>query len=237
MAPKATILVVDDEPHVVRLVQANLQASGYRVLTAHDGRQALQIVEEQNPDLVLLDVMMAGLDGYEVCRRLREYSDIPIIMLTARSAEVDRLAGFAVGADDYLTKPFAVSELLARVRAVLRRSKCPNEVRNRPRFASGDLAIDFAQHRVTVRGQPVDLSPTEYRLLATLARHADRVMLHEELLREVWGPEYRDEKANLRVYIRYLRQKIEADPANPRLILTHPGAGYLLATLPPCEST
>ena len=232
MGEKATILVVDDEPHVVRLVQANLEASGYRVLVAGDGRTALHVVEQQNPDLVLLDIMMAGLDGYEVCRRLREYSDVPVIMLTARGAEVDRIAGFDVGADDYLTKPFAVGELLARVRAVLRRCKYPNEVRSRPRFRSGPLEIDFAQHKVTVGGRVVGLSPTEYRLLSALARNAGCVVLHEDLLRQVWGPEYRDEKEYLRVYVRYLRQKIETDPAHPQLILTHPGAGYILALLP-----
>ncbi|HOQ97717.1 MAG TPA: response regulator transcription factor [Anaerolineae bacterium] len=233
MPAKATILVVDDEPHVVRLVQANLQASGYQVLTAGDGRTALAIVDEQRPDLVLLDLMMPGLDGYEVCRRIREHSDVPIIMLTARGAEVDKIAGLDAGADDYLTKPFGVGELLARVRAVLRRCRHPEEVRNQPPFRSGDLTIDFARHEVTVAGQRVALSATEYRLLAALARHADRVMLHEELLREVWGPEYRDEREYLRVYVRYLRQKLEADPANPRLILTQQGAGYRLAALPP----
>jgi len=236
MNQKPTVLIVDDEPHVVRLVQANLQASGYSVLAASDGRSALDLLAERDPDLVILDVMMAGLDGYEVCRRVREYSDVPIIMLTARGAEVDRLAGFDVGADDYLVKPFAVSELLARVRAVLRRTKYPGEVRNRPLFQAGGLEIDFARRAVTVRGQPVDLSVTEYRLLTTLARNPNRVLLHEELLREVWGPEYHDEKEYLRVYIRYLRQKIEEDPSNPRLILTHPGAGYSLAVSPQSNS-
>jgi two-component system KDP operon response regulator KdpE len=233
MSAKATILVVDDEPHVVRLVQANLQASGYRVLTAGEGRAALETVEEQSPDLVLLDLMMPGLDGYEVCRRIREHSDVPIIMLTARGAEVDKIAGLDAGADDYLTKPFGAGELLARVRAVLRRSRGADAVRNAPPFQSGDLRIDFGRHEVTVGGRPVELSATEYRLLATLARNADRVMLHEELLREVWGPEYRDEVQYLRVYIRYLRKKLEADPSRPRLILTQQGAGYRLATLPP----
>lgn len=237
MAAQAKILVVDDEPHVVRLVQANLQASGYKTLAAADGYAALKVVQEENPDLVILDVMMPGLDGYETCRRIREYSAVPIIMLTARGAQVDRIAGLDVGADDYMTKPFAVGELLARVRAVLRRSQAPAEVRSRPVFQSGGLQIDFARRAVTAHGKRIDLSPTEYRLLSTLARNADRVILHEDLLREVWGPEYRDEKENLRVYIHYLRQKIEKDPSNPRLILTHAGAGYLLATFPPGEDS
>ncbi len=232
MAPKATILVVDDEPHVVRLVQANLQASGYQVLTANDGRVALRAVEDSQPDLVILDLMMPDLDGYEVCRRIREYSDVPIIVLTARGAEIDKITCLDAGADDYLTKPFSVRELLARVRAVLRRSRFPEEIRNHPPFRSGRLAIDFGRRQVTVDGRPVELSSTEYRLLAALARNADRVMLHEELLREVWGPEYRDEKEYLRLYIHYLRQKLEADPSHPELILTHQGAGYRLAILP-----
>lgn len=236
MPPKATILVVDDEPHVVRLVQANLQASGYQVLTATDGRTGLQAVEDKLPDLVILDLMMPGLDGYEVCRRIREYSDVPIIVLTARGAEIDKITCLDAGADDYLTKPFGVGELLARVRAVLRRSRSPEEIRNHPPFRSGRLAIDFGRRRVTVDGNPVELSPTEYRLLATLARNADRVMLHEELLREVWGPEYRDEKEYLRLYIHYLRQKLEADPSHPQLILTQQGAGYRLAILPVAEA-
>lgn len=236
MPPKATILVVDDEPHVVRLVQANLQASGYQVLAATDGRVALQAVEDKLPDLVILDLMMPGLDGYEVCRRIREYSDVPIIVLTARGAEIDKITCLDAGADDYLTKPFSVGELLARVRAVLRRSRSPEEIRNRPPFRSGNLTIDFGRRQVTVGGRPVELSPTEYRLLAALARNADRVMLHEELLREVWGPEYRDEKEYLRVYIRYLRQKLEADPSHPQLILTQQGAGYRLAALPVADA-
>ncbi len=236
MPPKATILVVDDEPHVVRLVQANLQASGYQVLTATDGRVALQAVEDKLPDLVILDLMMPGLDGYEVCRRIREYSDVPIIVLTARGAEIDKITCLDAGADDYLTKPFSIGELLARVRAVLRRSRSPEEIRNRPPFRSGNLTIDFGRRQVTVGGKPVELSPTEYKLLATLARNADRVMLHEELLREVWGPEYRDERDYLRVYIRYLRQKLEADPSHPQLILTQQGAGYRLAALPVVEA-
>ncbi len=236
MAAKATILVVDDEPHVVRLVQANLQASGYEVLVAGDGRAALDAVAAQQPDLVLLDLMMPGLDGYEVCRRIREYSDVPVIMLTARGAEIDKIAGLDAGADDYLTKPFGVGELLARVRAALRRSRGPGEVRNPPPFASGALRVDFGRRQVTVAGRPVELSATEYRLLATLARNAGRVMLHEELLREVWGPEYKGEVQYLRVYVRYLRKKLEADPAHPRLILTHQGAGYSLTLLPPAAS-
>ncbi len=164
MARKATILVVDDEPHVVRLVKANLEPSGYKILTATDGEQALQVVQDESPDLVILDIMLPKMDGYEVCRRIREFSPVPVIMLTARSTEVDLVHGFDVGADDYVTKPFAANELLVRVRAVLRRSKWPEEVLSRHGFKAGPIEIDFAGHKVTVDGQPVKLSPTEYRL-------------------------------------------------------------------------
>ena len=227
MARKATILVVDDEAHVVRLVKANLEPSGYRILTATDGEQALRAVQGESPDLVILDIMLPKMDGYEVCRRIREFSPVPVIMLTARSAEVDLVHGFDVGADDYLTKPFAANELLVRVRAVLRRSKWPEEVLARQGFKAGPIEIDFAGHKVAVDGQPVKLSPTEYRLLVYLASNAGRVILHRELLRAVWGPEYGDESEYLRVYMRYLRQKLEPDPANPRYLLTQPGAGYV----------
>ena len=227
MTRKATVLVVDDEPHVVRLVKANLETSGYKILTAADGEQALRVVRDESPDLVILDIMLPKMDGYEVCRRIREFSPVPVIMLTARSAKVDLVHGFEVGADDYLTKPFAANELLVRVRAVLRRSKWPEEVLAHQGFKAGPIEIDFARHKVTVDGQPVKLSPTEYRLLAYLASNAGRVILHRELLRAVWGPEYGEESEYLRVYVRYLRQKLEPNPANPRYLLTQPGAGYI----------
>jgi DNA-binding response OmpR family regulator len=223
----ATILAVDDEPHVLKLVRANLESSGYKVLTAGDGEQALQLVEGELPDLVILDLMLPKMDGYAVCRRIREFSSVPVIMLTARSAEVDLVHGFEVGADDYLTKPFSVTELLVRVEAVLRRSKWPEEIVSRQSFVAGPIEINFAQHRVAVEGEPVKLTPTEYRLLTYLASNANRVIMHRELLRAVWGPEYGDETEYLRVYIRYLRQKLEPDPSNPRYLLTQPGAGYM----------
>jgi DNA-binding response OmpR family regulator len=227
MPANATILAVDDEPHVLKLLKANLEPSGYKILTAADGEQALQIVENELPDLVILDLMLPKMDGYAVCRQIREFSAVPIIMLTARSAEVDLIHGFEVGADDYLTKPFSVTELLMRVQAVLRRSKWPEEIVSRQGFEAGPIAIDFAQHRVTVDGEPVKLTPTEYRLLTYLASNANRVIMHRELLRAVWGPEYGEETEYLRVYIRYLRQKLEPDPSNPQYLLTQPGAGYM----------
>jgi DNA-binding response OmpR family regulator len=228
MPAKATILAVDDEPHVLKLLKANLESSGYRVLTAADGKLALRIVEDDLPDLVILDLMLPKMDGYAVCRHIREFSAVPVIMLTARSAQVDLVHGFEVGADDYLTKPFSITELLVRVQAVLRRSKWPEEIVSHRDFRTGPITIDFAQHRVTVDGEPVKLTPTEYRLLTYMASNANRVIMHRELLRAVWGPEYGEETEYLRVYIRYLRQKLEPDPSNPYYLLTQPGAGYML---------
>ena len=228
MATKATILAVDDEPRVLKLLKANLESSGYKVLSAEDGEQALTIVETEMPDLIILDLMLPKMDGYAVCRRIREFSAVPIIMLTARSAQVDLIHGFEVGADDYLTKPFSVAELLIRVQAVLRRSKWPEEIVTRQTFSAGPIEIEFAQHRVTKDGEPVKLTPTEYRLLTYLASKANRVITHRELLRAAWGPEYGEETEYLRVYMRYLRQKLEPEPSAPRYLLTQPGAGYML---------
>lgn len=228
MAIKATILAVDDEPRVLKLLKANLESSGYAVLTAADGEQALQLMERELPDLVLLDLMLPKMDGYAVCRRIREFSAVPVIMLTARSAQVDLIHGFEVGTDDYLTKPFSITELLMRVQAVLRRSKWPEEIVSRQGFKAGPIEIDFAQHLVTAVGKAVKLTPTEYRLLAYMAANANRVLMHRELLRAVWGPEYGEETEYLRVYMRYLRQKLEPEPSKPQYLLTQPGAGYML---------
>jgi two-component system KDP operon response regulator KdpE len=230
MSTKECILVVDDEPRLLRLVREVLQAVGYRVVAAGDGDKALELVAMERPDLVLLDILLPhGMDGYDICRRIREFSDVPVIMLTAKAREPDKLKGFEVGADDYLTKPFHSKELLARVRAVLRRSKHPEEVKANATFECGHLAINYAQHRVFVGGDEVNLTRTEYELLRQLALNANRIMLHERLLTEVWGPEYRDEIDYLRAYIRYLRLKIEREPSDPRHILTTPGVGYMLS--------
>jgi len=230
MSTKDTILVVDDEPRLLRLVREVLQAVGYRVVAAGDGQTALEMVALEQPDLVLLDILLPhDVDGYQVCRRIREFSDVPVIMLTARAKESDKLKGFDAGADDYLTKPFHSKELLARVRAVLRRTKHPEEVRAEAGFRCSGLSIDFAQRRVFVDEGEVALTPTEYNLLRELATNANRVMLHEQLLSAVWGPEYRDEVDYLRAYIRYLRRKIEPNPSEPRYIVTRPGVGYMLA--------
>ena len=225
---KAKILVVDDDPKVVQLLRANLSVEGYEVIAAQDGAEGLALVESELLDLVILDLVMPSLDGLGLTRRIREFSEVPIIMLTARSSEVDLVQGFDAGADDYLTKPFSVNELLVRVRAVLRRTKFPTQIVNRPPIRVGDLLIDLAQRRVEVRGQEVSLTPIEYRLLEYLAINLGRVMLHQDLLQHVWGPEYREEIEYVRVYIRYLRQKIEENPSEPKYIVTKPGAGYML---------
>lgn len=224
---RPTILVVDDEPLLVRFMRANLESIGYKVLAAPDARTALALVERDNPDLVILDLMLPDMDGFAVCQALREYSDVPIIMLTARGEEVDRITGLNLGADDYLTKPLGAEELLARVKAMLRRTRF-GSVQQLSKFQTGDLTIDFDRRQVSVHGEEVRLSPTEFRLLQQLATHAGRVQVHAELLGTVWGPEYRDATEYLRVYIRYLRQKIEDNPSQPRYILTEPGVGYRL---------
>jgi two-component system KDP operon response regulator KdpE len=223
------ILVVDDQPRVVRLVREVLQAVDYQVIAASDGESAIETVALEQPDLVLLDILLPqGPDGYEVCRRIREFSDVPVIMLTAKAQESDMLRGFDVGADDYLTKPFSAKELIARVKAVLRRSMRPEEVVTTI-FRCGEIEIDFTRHTVTTRGEPVPLTRTEYALLRQLALNPNGIALHQDLLTAVWGPEYRDDVDYLRAYIRYLRRKLEADPANPKYIVTVSGMGYMLA--------
>ncbi len=225
---KTKILVVDDEPRVLRLVSEILKTGGFQVLALGSGRTVVETVAVEQPDLVLLDVLLGdGPSGFEVCRRIREFSDVGIIMLTAKATESDILAGFEAGADDYLTKPFSAKELIARVQAVLRRTQRPEEAVTAS-LVCGDLEINFARRSVTVRGQPVSLTRTEYELLYQLARNAGCVLSHADLLTRVWGPEYRDDVDYLRAYIRYLRKKLEPDPGNPQLILTSPGVGYML---------
>jgi len=222
------ILVVDDEPRVVRLVSQVLEAVGYQVVAAAGGEPALEMVALEQPDLVLLDIRLPhGLDGYEVCRRIREFSEVPVIMLTAKAQDTDVLHGFDVGADDYLTKPFNAKELVARVKAVLRRAQRPEEMVTAI-LTCGELEINFARRTVNVRADKVSLTRTEYALLRQLALNANRVMLHQNLLTTVWGPEYRDDIDYLRAYIRYLRQKNEQNPHEPQYILTTPGVGYML---------
>lgn len=224
---RISVLVTDDDHRMRRLLRLNLEQAGYRVLTAEDGPAALDLVELEEPDLVLLDIMMPGMDGFTFLGRLREFSDIPVILLTAKGEERDKVRGLDLGADDYLTKPFGPAEMLARVRAVLRRRQPSEETP--PTLVLGDLVINLARRRVMRGGEEIRLTPTEYRLLYELATNPGRVMLHGDLLSNVWGPEYRDEVDYLWTYVRYLRNKIEPDPAHPRFIVSEPGVGYLLA--------
>jgi two-component system, OmpR family, KDP operon response regulator KdpE len=225
----ATVLVVEDEPRLARLVETLLTSIGHRVLTAADGQTAIDLAAAEPLDLIVLDLLLPGsVDGFTVCERVREFSAVPIIMLTARTLEAEKLRGFAVGADDYITKPFSARELLARVRAVLRRSQRSES--SPGQIVVHDLVIDLASYSVSLGGKEINLTPTEYRLLLMLARHPDQVVTHAELLTEVWGPDYRDEIAYLRTYIRYLRQKLEPDASNPRYIKLRQGIGYYLST-------
>ncbi len=227
---KTSIMLVDDDPQLIRLVRANLESVGYRVLAATDARSTLKLVDMEMPDLIILDIMLPEIDGYELCRRIREFSAMPIIMLTAKVEDADKVRGLKLGADDYLTKPFNVQELLARVEAVLRRTRSSDEVNTPRTFICGGISVDFVQRRVTVCGQEIALTLTEYKLLCQLVSNAGRVMLHRELLTQVWGPEYQDELEYLRAYIRHLRQKIEDDPHQPKYILSKPGIGYMFVS-------
>jgi two-component system KDP operon response regulator KdpE len=226
---EARILFAEDEPKLVRLVREVLSATGYDVLTTNKGMKAIELAAIEQPDLLLLDLVLTDdVDGFEVARRVREFSDVPIIMLTAKSRETDILRGFDAGADDYITKPFSSKELLARVRALLKRARHEVSEASDALLVCGDLTIDFARRRASKGGVQVHLTRTEYSLLYELASHPNQVMLHEQLLTAVWGAEYRDDLDYLRAYIRYLRRKLEVDPANPRIILTSPGVGYML---------
>jgi len=228
------ILVVDDEPAIVRLVRAKLHADGYGVLTATTGEEALRLVEAERPDLMILDVMMPGMDGYETLRRARGSSRIPVIMLTARVGDADKLKGLHGGADDFVTKPFNPDELSARVAAVLRRTDGAAPVGGSVVLRYPGVEIDLERRSVTVHGEEVRLSRTEWELLAQLAGNAGRVMLHAELLGRIWGPEFRDESHYLRTWVSRLRAKLEPDSESPGLITTFPGIGYRLEA-PPAE--
>ncbi len=224
----ATILVVDDEPRYIRLMEANLTSEGYDVLTALNGQEAVEIVAEKHPELVLLDIMMPGVDGFTACERIREFSNVPIIVVTAKGDERDRVKGLDLGADDYIVKPFSATELLARVRSVLRRAQNSGNVFQQSVFTHGNLRIDFARAEVFREDKMIFLSATEYRLLLQLARNLPNILPSEQLLTDVWGPEYRDDKEILWVSISRLRQKLEEDPKNPVHIVTRPGLGYTM---------
>lgn len=234
-AKKTTVVAADDDPQLLRLVTRNLQLEGYDVIAVSDGQQALTQIEQQVPNLVLLDVMMPKMDGFTVCHRVREFSTVPIIIVTARGQDQDKVRGLDLGADDYLTKPFSVDELLARVRAVLRRTQFTAKDSSQGLQTTatiGDLEIDYSQHLVKMAGREITLTPTEYRILAYLAQNAGRVLTQDLLLEHVWGSEYLGESHMLQVNINRLRRKLEVDPTHPRYILTKVGVGYYLAALP-----
>jgi len=221
------VLVVDDEKPLREFVQRNLDARGFSVLTACNGLEAISIFQKHNIDLVILDIMMPELDGLETTRRIRQMSTVPIIILTALDEEADKVRAFDLGADDYLTKPFGTGELLGRVKAVLRRARWADNNVVDEKIVCGEIVADLARREITVRGQPIELTPTEFNLLVYLMRHAGKVLSHRAILQNVWGPEYGDEAEYLRVYMGRLRQRLEVDPLNPIHIKTERGVGYL----------
>jgi two-component system KDP operon response regulator KdpE len=222
------ILVIDDDPELLDLMDLLLSRAGAHVLTARDARKGLRQFFDHRPDLVILDLLMPGMDGWEACERFRELSDVPILMLTAMDQDGDIVRGLDGGADDYVTKPFGNKVLLARVRALLRRAQGSGAEETPFVYDDGYLAIDLVQRRVQVRQQPAKLTPTEYRLLVYLVKHARRVLTHEQILEEVWGEECLDSTHYVHVYVHRLRQKLEQDPEEPRYLLTEPGVGYRL---------
>lgn len=223
---KGKLLIIDDDGKLVEAVELYLSRAGYDIVTAADGLQGMQQMYSERPDLIILDVMMPTMDGWETCRRIREISDIPVIMLTARGQESDRVMGLKLGADDYVAKPFSLKELEARVGAVLRRSRLSPPDRGRILYADDELVIDSERLEVSRGGERVQLTATEQRLLFHLAENAGRVLTNEQILRAVWGPEYVDEGDYVKLYVWRLRQKIEEDPQDPQYILTERGLGY-----------
>jgi two-component system KDP operon response regulator KdpE len=220
------VLVVDDEAGILRLIKLELAAQGFRVVTATNGEEALKLAEEQRPDILLLDVIMPEMTGYEVMRKVREQSGAPIILVTARDSDADKVRGLELGADDYIVKPFSPDELAARIRAVLRRSTGANNTQRLVR--AGNVDIDLERRMVTREGESVAVTRTEWLLLQHLAANVGKVLMNAELLSKVWGPEYRDDVQYLRVWISRLRAKLEVEPAEPAVIKTRPGIGYYL---------
>jgi len=220
----ALVLVVDDEQRIIRFVRLHMEMKGARVIEANDGATALEKVREQLPDLVVLDVMMPGMDGFETLRALRAFSDVPVIMLTVQAEEADRVRGLDLGADDYIGKPFSPAELVSRAQAVLRRVQTPAD--RRVVVVDDDLQIDFGAREAIARGKRVKLRPTEWRLLYHLVQNAGWLLSHDAILSKVWGPEYVGQDNYVRLYVTYLRKKIEPDPSTPRYILTERGMGY-----------
>jgi len=228
--PGPTVILIEDEPEIRRFLRTTLAAQGYRLVECETGEDGILQAATRQPELIVLDLGLPDLDGLEVIRRVREWTAVPIIVLSARGQERDKVAALDAGADDYVSKPFAVGELLARLRVALRHAARSAGGRDEPVFQAGALRVDLAKRRVQVGDREVRLTPTEYRLLALLVRHAGRVLTHRQLLQEVWGPSYVEQTHYLRVYMTQLRHKLEADPARPRLLLTEPGVGYRLWT-------
>lgn len=227
--PGPVVLLVEDEVQIRRFLRIALASQGFRLVEAATGEEGLAAAATQQPELIILDLGLPDLDGTEIIRRVREWSAVPIIVLSARGQERDKIAALDLGADDYVAKPFAVGELLARMRVALRHAARIAGEPGEPLFSQGELRVDLARRQVTVAGREVHLTPLEYRLLATLVRHAGRVLTHRQLLREVWGPHHTEQAHYLRVFTAQLRRKLEADPARPQYILTEPGVGYRLA--------
>lgn len=223
------VVVIEDEPQIRRFLRAALVSQGYRFFEAASGREGLAAAATRQPDVIILDLGLPDLDGLEIIRRVREWTTIPIIVLSARDQEGDKIKALDLGADDYVSKPFGVGELLARMRAALRHAAIASQQRVEPIFTLGALQVDLMRRRIAVGGAEVHLTPIEYKLLTTLVRHAGNVVTHRQLLREVWGPTYEDQAHYLRVFMLQLRRKLEADPARPRYLRTEPGVGYRLA--------
>jgi DNA-binding response OmpR family regulator len=226
MGSARKILVVDDDPKTVSLVKLYLESDGHKVLCAYDGIEALRLAREERPNLIVLDLMLPGLDGLQVCRTLRTESDVPVIMLTAKTTEGDKVTGLELGADDYVTKPFSPRELAARIKVVLRRTVSESLERGPEQAACGDLKMDFRQHTVSIAGRPVALTPTEFRLLGTLVREAGQVLSREQLIQRVLGLDFEGFDRTIDVHVLNLRRKLGDDPARPRYIKTVYGAGY-----------
>jgi len=226
---RLNLLLIEDEQEIRRFLRVSLESHGYRLLEAATGKEGLMHAASQPPDLVILDLGLPDLDGMEIIRRIRQWSQVPIIILSARGREEEKVAALDAGADDYLTKPFGVGELLARLRVALRHALQAGGGAEEPVFTLDQLRVDLARRQVFVGASEIHLTPIEYRLLATMVKHAGKVLTHRQLLKEVWGPDSATENHYLRVYMAQLRRKIEADPARPRFLLTEPGVGYRLA--------
>lgn len=227
MADGAKILVIDDEPQIRRYLRVSLEAHGFKILEAAGGQEGLRLAALEKPDLIVLDLGLPDMDGQSVIARLREWSAVPVVVLSVRADEADKIAALDAGADDYVTKPFGTGELLARIRAALRHTV--GATAGEPVFATGELKVDMEKRQVFLKGEPVKLSPKEYDLLKLLVQHAGKVLTHQFILRQVWGPAHESDVQYLRVFARQLRQKIETEPAQPKLLLTEPGVGYRLA--------